>query len=335
MDRRAGLLFVALGFAWGIPYLLIKVSVEELSPAVLVFARTALAALILMPIALSQGVVRSTMRRWRVLLVYSVIEIAVPWVLLNDAERHLPSSTTGLLIAAVPLAGVGLAFATGTAERLGPKGWLGLVAGLAGVAALVGLDIDTSDRGAVLQVLVVVVGYAIGPYIIARHLKDESGIGVIAISLTIVALVYVPVVLLGPGLPAEVPSPEVIASVVVLAVVCTAAAFVMLFALVGLIGPVRATAITYLNPAVAIVAGAIFLDETVTVWTVLGFGLVLLGSFLITRRPSGPPAGLVPPAGVEVSAFRVGDDDGGDGVTGNEHARPTRDAGSLVPAGRR
>ncbi len=287
MDRRAGLLFVALGFAWGIPYLLIKVSVEELSPEMLVLARTALAAALLLPIAAARGAIRPLLHRWRVLLAYAVIEVAIPWVLLNRAEQHLPSSTTGLLIAAVPLAGVALAFATGTAERLGAKGWLGLVAGLAGVAALVGFDVDASDQGAVLQLLVVVVGYAVGPFLLARYLRDESGIGVIALSLSIVAVIYVPVVLLGPGLPEVVPSSKVIASVVVLAVVCTAGAFVMLFALIGLIGPVRATAITYLNPAVAIVAGVVFLGEQVTAWTVVGFALVLLGSFLITRRPVG------------------------------------------------
>lgn len=310
MDRRATTLFLALGLAWGIPYLLIKVSVEEISPSMLVFSRTALAAAILLPIALAKGGVLPALRHWRALGVYTVVEIAIPWLLLGRAEQDLPSSTTGLLIAAVPLAGVGLAFATGRSERLGTLGWLGLLAGLAGVAALVGLDIDTSHRGAVLEVLVVVVGYAIGPVIIARHLGDQQGIAVAAITLAATAVIYLPVVVLGDAIPSEVPSAKVFASIVVLATVCTAGAFVMLFALVGLIGPVRATAITYLNPAVAIVAGAVFLSEEITVWTAVGFALVLLGSFLITRRPGGseappPPemgAALEPPAGSVVVA---------------------------------
>lgn len=286
MDRRAGLLFIALGFAWGIPYALIKVAVEELDPAQLVLARTALAALLLLPVAAARGALAPVLRRWRVVVAYAVIEIAIPWVLINRVEQQLPSSTTGLLIAAVPLAGVLLAFALGTAERMGVAGWAGLVCGLAGVGALVGFDIDTSDLGAVLELGVVVVGYAVGPYLLARYLADEPGIGVVAISLAIVTVIYVPVVALGSGLPDAMPSGKVVGAVVVLAVVCTAAAFLLLFALVGMIGPVRATAITYVNPAVAILAGVAFLGESVTVWTVVGFALVLLGSFLITRRPA-------------------------------------------------
>jgi drug/metabolite transporter (DMT)-like permease len=285
MDRRAGLLFVALGFAWGIPYLLIKVSVEEVSPAFLVLARTVLAAMLLLPIAHARGMLRPVLRRWRVLIAYAVIEVAVPWILLGTAERHLPSSTTGLLIAAVPLAGVVLAAATGNAERLGAGAWLGLLAGLAGVAALVGFDIQASDLGSVLEVLVVVIGYAIGPAILVRFLSDEPGIGVIAVSMSIVAVIYAPVVVIGGGLPDAMPSAKVIASILVLGVVCTAGAFVMLFALVGMIGAVRATAITYVNPAVAIVAGALFLGEAITVWTAVGFALVLVGSYLLTRKP--------------------------------------------------
>lgn len=298
MDRRAALLFVALGFVWGIPYLLIKVSVEELDPAVLVLARTAIAALVLVPIAAARGVLGPVMRHWKLVAAYAVIEIAIPWVLLGHAEQTLPSATTGLLIAATPLVGVGLAFATGRSEQLGASGWAGLFLGIAGVAALVGLDVQGSDRLAVLMLLVVAIGYATGPAMISRSaMKDLSGLGVIAVSVAMVAIAYVPIVAVGPGFPTAMPSDEVIASVVVLGLVCTAAAFVMLFALVNLIGPVRATAITYLNPAVAIVAGAVFLSEEITTWTLIGFGLVIAGSFLITRQPAGD--------GVDVEAVAV------------------------------
>jgi drug/metabolite transporter (DMT)-like permease len=288
MERRAALLFVALAFAWGIPYLLIKVSVAELDPAVLVLLRTWVAALVLVPIALARGAIGPVLRHWKVLVVYAVIEIAIPWVLLGHAEQTLPSATTGLLIAATPMVGVMLAFALGRSEHLGGKGWIGLLLGLVGVAALVGLDVRGSDRLAVLQLLVVVIGYAAGPVLIVRYLKDESGLAVIAVAVTIAAVMYVPVVLLGPGLPTAMPSGQVIASVLILGLVCTAAAFVMLFSLVGMIGPVRATAITYVNPAVAIVVGVLFLDERVTTWTLVGFGLVLAGSWLLTRSPSVP-----------------------------------------------
>lgn len=285
VSRRAAVLFVSLGVAWGIPYLLIKVAIDELSPAELVLARTALAAAILLPIALARGAVRPVLRHWRWLGAFTAFEIAIPWLTLASAEQRLSSSTTGLLMAAVPLAGVALAFVTGHAERLTLTGWVGLALGIAGVAALVGLDVETSDLGAVAELGVTVVGYAIGPAILARRLGALPGIGVMAVALTLTSLLYVPIVLVADGVPTGVPSYDVVASVVLLSTVCTAAAFLLLFALVGEVGPVRATTITYINPAVAVVAGAVVLDEAVTVVTVAGFLLVVAGSYLANLGP--------------------------------------------------
>jgi drug/metabolite transporter (DMT)-like permease len=289
MSRRAVLLFLALGFAWGIPYLLIKVALDEISPSELVLARTALAALLLLPIAVARGAVWPVLRRWQPLLAYTLIEIAIPWVALGSAELHLPSSTTGLLIAAVPLAGLAVAYLSGRAERLNPMAWFGLGLGIAGVGCLVGFDVGGSDLRAVGLLGITVVGYAVGPAILARSLGDLPGIGVVALSLSIAAIMFVPVVLVADGVPAGLPSGDVIASVLVLAFVCTAAAFLMLFALVGEVGPVRATTITYVNPAVAVVAGVVVLGEPWTVWTVVGFVLIVAGSFLVNTRPQ--PAG--------------------------------------------
>jgi drug/metabolite transporter (DMT)-like permease len=281
-------LFLALGVAWGIPYLLIKVAVEELSPAQLVLGRTAVAALILVPIAVARGAVRPLLPQWRWILLFAAVEIAVPWVFLGSAETELPSSTTALLIAAVPLVGVVIAAVTGRAEQLTVVAWLGMASGIIGVAALVGLDVGGSDLGAVAKVGVVVVGYALGPAILARPLNGLPGIGIMAAALTVTALAYVPVVLLTDGTPGALPSAKVTWSVIALGVICTAAAFMLLFALVSEVGPVRATTITYLNPAVAVVAGALVLGEQVTVWTIVGFALVVTGSYLVNR--GGRPA---------------------------------------------
>lgn len=307
MNRRAALIFVALGVAWGIPYLLIKVAVAELPPVTLVAVRTTLAALVLLPMALYRGAVRPVLQRWRPLLAYTVVEICVPWLFLNRAELSLPSSTTGLLISAVPLVGVllSLAVAALTGERrdrLGLSGAAGLLCGTAGVAALVGLDVGGSSLSAVAEIGIVVVGYALGPVILVRYLSDLPGVGVVAVSLGLAAAIYLPVMLLGPGMP-TVPSGAVIGSMAGLALLCTAAAFLLLFALVNEIGPVRATTITYLNPAVAIAAGVLVLDEPVTVWTCVGFALVLAGSFLVNRRPVDPPTA----APAETAAGRRGE----------------------------
>src|SRR5262249_6159702 len=158
--------------------------------------RTAIAALVLLPIAIARGALRPLLPYWRWILVFSVIEIAVPWVFLGSAETQLPSSTTALLVAAVPLVGVAIAFLTGRAERMTTVAWLGMGLGIVGVAALVGLDVGGSDLGAVAKIGVVVVGYAVGPAILARPLAGLPGIGIMATALTITALIYVPVVLL-------------------------------------------------------------------------------------------------------------------------------------------
>ena len=281
MTRRGLLLFVAMCLIWGIPYLFIRVVVAEVSPSFLVLARTALATAILLPIALVRIDLRPILARWRWVVAFAGIEIALPWVMLGSAEQHLTSSLTGLLVAGVPLVGTVFALATGGSDRIGRARWLGLLIGLLGVSAIVGSDIGSSDVTAFLEVAVVVVCYAIGPAILSRRLGGLPSIGVMALSLALSALVYIPIAAL--QWPATAPSPSVVGSIVILAVLCTAAAFLIFAALIDEIGPVRATVITYVNPAVAAVLGVLVLKETLTVPMGVGFALVILGSALATR----------------------------------------------------
>jgi drug/metabolite transporter (DMT)-like permease len=282
MTRRGLYLFVALGLIWGIPYLFIKIAVEELTPEFLVLARCAIAAALLLPIAARQRALAPVMRRWKPLLAFSVFEIVLPWYALNAAEKTLPSSTTGLLLASIPLVAIGVAFVMGRRHRVTALTVLGLLTGTAGVAAVVGLDLGGGDLGAVALIGVAVVGYAIGPAILSKWMHDLPGLGVMALALTISGLIYLPIVAITGGWPTEVPSAPVITSVFVLAIVCSAVAFLLMFALIAEIGPVRMTAITYVNPAVAVVAGALVLGEAVTVYTGLGFALILIGCWLVT-----------------------------------------------------
>jgi drug/metabolite transporter (DMT)-like permease len=279
---RRWLLFAAMCVIWGVPYLLIRVAVRDLDPSVLVFARTGLGAALLLPLAAARGQLRPLVPYWRPLLLFAAVEIAVPWLLLSSAERRLSSSFSGLMIAAVPLVGVAV-----TRERLGTWSMGGLVLGLAGVAALVGLDLSGTSATGVLEIAAVVVGYAVGPIILARRLRALPALGVIAASLGVTALAYAPVAAV--SLPGAVPSAKVLASVATLAVVCTALAFVLFFALIEQIGPVRATVITYVNPAVAAVLGVGLLGERFTAGMGVGFALILAGSVLAARpRPLRP-----------------------------------------------
>ena len=217
MTRRGFILFALLGVGWGIPYLLIKIAVGQLDPAMLVFTRMALAAAVLLPVAAARGELVPVLRRWRPLLAFTVVEMVVPQFLLGSAEERLPSSTTGLLIAAVPLAGVGVAFLLGRPERLAPRNWLGIALGMAGVAALVGFAVSASDLGAFGEVLLVVAGYALGPAILAKWMPGLPGTGVMALGFTLTAAVYAPVVAATHSWPSAWPSSSVIVSVVLLA----------------------------------------------------------------------------------------------------------------------
>ena len=281
MSRRGLLLFAAMGVIWGIPYLLIRVAVGEITPAVLVFGRTLIGSVILLPIVLARGGLRGIGFKWIPLLAYAICEVAIPQFFLSSAEQRISSSLAGLLVACVPLVGTVIAPLFGNRDRVGLAGIGGLVLGMAGVAAIVGLDFQARDPIALAQMAVVVVGYALGPAIVARYLQGLPSMTVNGLSLAACALAYTPLAVM--QWPRAVPAPEVLASVGVLGVVCTALAFLLFFSLIREVGPVRATVITYINPAVAAVAGIAILGERFTLGMGVGFVLVLAGSFLATR----------------------------------------------------
>jgi drug/metabolite transporter (DMT)-like permease len=282
MSRRGLLLFAAMCVIWGIPYLFIRIAVGELTPATLVFLRTGIATLILLPFVVGRGGLREIGSRWVPLIAFAAIEIAGPWFFLSSAEQHISSALAGLLISAVPLVGVVIATAFGNREHLALGSLTGLLIGLVGVVLIVGFDLRTSDGGALVQMALVVVGYAVAPAILARYLTGVPSVTVIGMSLGLCALGYAPAAAL--QWPHSVPSLGVIGSVAVLAVVCTAIAFLFFFRLIAEIGPVRATVITYVNPAVAAILGVLVLHENLTVGMLFGFALVLAGSVLATRR---------------------------------------------------
>jgi drug/metabolite transporter (DMT)-like permease len=286
MSRRGFLLFAAMCVIWGIPYLLIKVAVEDVSPAFLVLARTAIGALLLLPIAAARRELRPLLPFWLPLVAFAAVEIALPWVLLGEAETQISSSLTALLIAAVPLIATAIALTTGGRDRLTPQTGLGLALGIVGVAAIVGVNVEGASIVPIAEVGLVAVCYAVGPAMLQRWLSDLPPLGVISISLALTALAYVPIAAF--RLPEETPSTEAVASIVTLAVVCTAIAFLLFFALIAEIGPVRSTVITYVNPAVAAVLGVTILGEHFTVGMGLGFVLVLAGSVLATRPTAAP-----------------------------------------------
>lgn len=281
MTRRGWLMFIALGVIWGLPYLLIRVAVREVSPELLVFIRTAGGALVLAPVAAARGDLMPALRHWKMVLAYTVVELAIPWFLLFSAEEKLSSSLSGLLVAAVPLFAAALAFTTGS-DRVDARRLAGLIVGMAGVAALLGFDVRGSQLIDALALFVVALGYALGPWIFARHLADVPPLGAVSLSFVFCAAAYSPS--LAFALPHRTLSASIVESLVGLTLICTIGAFLIFPALIAEIGAMRATLITYVNPAVAVVLGVVALNERFTLATGIGFVLILGGCFLASRR---------------------------------------------------
>ena len=291
MSRRGWALFLAMSVIWGVPYLLIKVAVEETSPVVVVLVRCVVGAALLLPLTIARGQVRAALRHWRPLLLFTVLEMTGPWMLLSYAEDTLSSSLTGLLVASVPFVAALAARLLGEEERLTPVRLAGMGLGVVGIAALLGFDVEGVALLPVLAVVLVVIGYGTAPLVLSRRLADVPGVAVSALALTATALVYAPFALPRIDQVAAAP-PTALASLVALGVVCTALALVLFFALIREVGPQRALVITFVNPAVAVLAGVLLLDEPFTLGLAVGLPLVLVGCVLATRRNTPAPAAV-------------------------------------------
>jgi len=281
VSRRGWALFAAMSVIWGVPYLLIKIAVSGVPVPVLVLARVGIGAALLLPLALRGRQLGALRPRWRWLLAFALVEIIVPWLLLSEAETRLSSSLSGLLVASVPIIVVVLARLTGGAERLTAVRWTGLLAGLGGVALLAAPTAAGGDALSIAEVLGVAVCYATGPLIASRKLGDLPPLGMTAACLGLASIVYAPLAAL--TWPSAMPPWRVLGALAGLAVVCTAVAFVLFFRLIAEVGPARASVITYVNPAIAVLLGVSVLGERFTPAMGGAFALILGGSVLATR----------------------------------------------------
>ena len=287
MPRKSLLLFVVVGVIWGTPYFFIEIALEYFDTTSLVFARVFLGALILMPIALAKGMLRATLKVWPAVLAFAALEMIGPWFLIPEAQKDISSSLASLLVTTVPFIAAFLVGLLGDRSAWHPLTVLGLVVGLAGVVALVGIDAfsGVTPLAPILMMLGAALGYAIAPIVVNRMPQEVPTLGVIAVSLAVVSVVYAPFAAV--SLPQDIaagPSWQSWMSLFVLGAVCSALAFVLFFALIRQIGPARASLITYVNLAVAAILGVVLLAEPITAGIVVGFPLVVVGSYLASRQ---------------------------------------------------
>ncbi len=281
-----------MSLIWGIPYVLIKVAVSEVSVPVVVFARFGIGAVVLLPMAISQ--MRALRGHWRVIVAFAILEMLLPWWLISDAERHITSGMAGLLIASTPIMAALADRLAGAPEKFGVARVFGLAIGFAGVAVLVAPELRAGSPVAIGEMLATAVCYAIAPLIVAYRLRHVPTMPVIAACLSIGTAAYlVPAVA---TLPARWPSAEALLSLAALGLICTALAFIVFFALIREIGPARALVFTYINPAVAVTAGVVLLGEPLTATIVAAFALILTGCLLATVGRQLPEDRAVMPA---------------------------------------
>jgi drug/metabolite transporter (DMT)-like permease len=289
MSPRAWAAFCAMSLIWGLPYFFIKVAVDELSPAFVAWSRVVLAVAVVLPLAWGLGALHGLRRQGAPLAAFATVEVAAPFFLISLGERYLASSLTGILISAVPLTVALLAVRFAPAERPDRLRLIGLVVGSGGVLILLGLDVagNSLELLGAACVLLATLGYALGPLIVNRRLSSLDPLGSVAVALVMATVLLAPAALL--SAPMSMPSAEATASILALGLICTALGMILFFFLIAEAGPSRATVITYINPAVAVVLGVVFLGESIGLVAVAGLLLILAGSWMSTggRTPPG------------------------------------------------
>lgn len=304
MTKKAWVLFAAMSIVWGISYLFIKVAVEEVSAPVVVVARTAIAAAVLVPLALRRRAFGALRGRVRIVALLAVTHVAGPFLLITYGEVHISSSLTALLIAAQPIMIALIALKADASERVSGARAVGLAVGLGGVGTLVGFDL-TGDRLGLLgagMVLLATFGYACATLIVKRHLSDVPPVAIAASTMSITTVLLMPLAVV--TAPTAMPSAKVTGSLVALGLVCTALAFLAFYELIAEAGAGRAALITYINPVVAVLLGVLVLDEKLSASIAGGTALILAGSWLATRPAKTAKATATGEQAVEAERYK-------------------------------
>ena len=284
MTRRNWILFGLTGVLWGIPYLFIKIAVRDYSPAIVVCGRTLIGAAILIPLALKQGSLKQALKGIRYVIPYAIAEMVGPWILITSAEKKISSGLAGLLIATVPIWSTILTSLHGDKSVWQPRRLFGIVVGFIGIVALVGIESirGTSNPLAIGAVILSAILYAFATIRITRALPGVSGLAINGVAMAFTSIFYLPFAI------SEWPRGHISQastfSLIALGILSTALAFALFFMVMDEIGPARASLVTYINTAVAVLLGVLLLSEPLTLGIIVGLPLVLVGSYFASRK---------------------------------------------------
>ena len=284
MTRKSWILFGLVGFLWGIPYLLMKVAVADIPPPLIVAGRTLIGAAILIPIAIKKNTFKDAIKGIKYVIPYAVLEMVGPWILITSAEKEISSGLAGLLVATVPFFASIFSSLRGDHSVWQPKRIFGLVVGFVGIVALVGIEsiTGTSNPKAIAMVILASIMYAYAVLMITTNLPGVDGIAINGVAMGLTCLFYTPIAIA--TWPSNPVSTQAITALVALGVFSTAIAFMLFFIVIVEIGVARGSLTTYVNTAVAVVLGILILNEPITLGIIVGLPMVLLGSYLASRK---------------------------------------------------
>jgi drug/metabolite transporter (DMT)-like permease len=283
MSRKSLFYFLLVGFLWGIPYLLMKVAVEEIPPSAIVAGRTLIGAAILIPVALYRKTFKGAVLGFKFVAFYALLEMIGPWILISTAQKKIDSGLAGLLISTVPIFAAIITSLRGDHTVWQFKRMFGIVVGFIGLIAVVGIESfsGNSHPASIAMMILAAMGYSYAIIMVTTNLPLVDGIAINGLAMAITSIFWAPLAI------AQWPSQVTLKpalSLIALGVLCTALAFLVFFKLLVEIGPARGSLVTYLNTSVAVVLGVIVLNEPITIGLIIGLPLVLIGSFLASKK---------------------------------------------------
>ena len=277
--------FMLVGFLWGVPYLFMRVAVREWPPSLVVFGRVLIGSAILFPIAIRRGSVRESLKGFKWIFIYALLEMCGPWYLITHAETKINSGLAGLLVATVPIWSTIYSSMAGDKSVWHHKRLLGIIIGFLGLVSIVGIETisGSADTYSVLQIVLAAILYSTAMAIILRGMPNGDGVAINAIAMAITAVIFLPSAI--GNWPTQTPSLKATLCLIGLGVLSTGLAFMIYFNLVKEIGQARGSMVTYLNTAFAVLLGVIVLGEPLTIGIIVGLPLVLVGSYFASRKP--------------------------------------------------
>ena len=283
MSRKSLFHFALVGILWGIPYLLMKVAVEDFPPAAVVAGRTLIGASILIPIAIYRKKFKGAVLGFKFVAFYALLEMIGPWILISTAQQKINSGLAGLLVSTVPIFATVIISLRGDHSVWQLRRIIGIVVGFLGLILVVGIESLTgsADLLSIAMVLIASVSYAYAVIMILANLPLVDGIAINGLAMAISTVFWGPVAIA--QWPSNISMNSAL-SLIALGIFSTAFAFILFFKLIEEIGPARGSLVTYVNTAVAVVLGVIILKEPLTIGIVIGLPLVLIGSYLASKK---------------------------------------------------